>query len=194
MRILAATNINIEEAIKKGKLRLDLYYRLNAFAIHLPPLRQHREDIPTLVTHFTKALAARYGRPVQSVSQALLEACMQHSWPGNVRELHNFVKRWVVLGDEETMLNELRAPERARLTLAHTVKGRDLKEMVRDLKRHAEAQAIAQVLQQTNGNRREAAALLNISYKALMYKCRQYGLDAEFALAARNKMPGRESA
>ncbi len=178
VRILAATNVNIDEAIKKGKLRLDLYYRLNAFSIQIPPLRQRRHDIPVLFRHFMQQLAARYGRTAPTLSPQMLDACMRHNWPGNIRELHNFVKRYVVLGDEAAMLKELEGPQCAPVRVFDSKdEGKDLKQLVRDLKRDAEAQVIAKALQQTNWNRRVAAALLNISYKALVYKARQYGLD-----------------
>ncbi len=178
VRILAATNINIEDAIKKGRLRLDLYYRLNTFAIHIPPLRQRREDIPVLIRHFTDQFAARYNRPPQSLGPELLDMCLSHNWPGNIRELQNFVKRWIVLGDEGSMLKELKKSSESKTPMINISEhSKDLKQLVRDLKQDAEAKVIAHVLEQTNWNRREAAALLGISYKALAYKTRQYGLD-----------------
>jgi DNA-binding NtrC family response regulator len=178
VRILAATNIDIDDAIKKGKLRLDLYYRLNAFTMNIPPLRQRREDIPLLFRHFMRRLAAQYKKPERDLSEEALESCLRYSWPGNIRELQNVVKRMVVLGDE---LHVLSKRQEHPSTLPHAMfghkGGRDLKELVKAIKRDAEAEVIAQTLQQTNGNRREAAALLNISYKALVYKTQQYGLD-----------------
>jgi len=180
VRILAATNIEVEEALKNDKLRLDLYYRLNTFAIHLPPLRQRRDDIPLLVRHFATRLSTQYNQPMPLLSEQMLEACARHHWPGNIRELQNFVKRYVVLGDESAMLAELQGPRgkdsRTRM-FVRTHDGKDLKRMVKDLKQEAEAQVIAQALQEANWDRSQAAALLNISYKALVYKARQYGLD-----------------
>lgn len=179
VRILAATNINIEDAIKKGRFRLDLYYRLNTFAIHIPPLRQRREDIPILIQHFAQQMAARYSRPMPSLSPEMFDACLNHNWPGNIRELHNFVKRFVVLGDEKSMLKELKKSSGSSAPLINAGENqKDLKQLVRDLKQDAEAKVIAHALEQTNWNRRDAAALLNISYKALVYKARQYGLEA----------------
>jgi DNA-binding NtrC family response regulator len=184
VRILAATNIDIDESIKKGKLRLDLYYRLNAFTISLPPLRQRREDIPLLFRHFMHRLAAQFERPERPLSAEALEACMKYGWPGNIRELQNVVKRMVVLGDELHLLSKRRT---SHSPLSHAVAGskggRDLKELVKALKQDAEAEVIAQALEQTNWNRREAAALLNISYKALVYKTRQYGLEDESSIS-----------
>jgi DNA-binding NtrC family response regulator len=189
VRILAATNVNVEEAIKAGKLRLDLYYRLNAFQIHLPPLRERLEEIPALIQHYMKRLCGTYNRPAQPVTERLLQACARHPWPGNLRELHNFVKRYVILGDEAAMVSELSRSDSGTANLellAHLQhgNGKDLKTLIRDIKGEAEAEAIRRALQQTNWNRKKAAALLNISYKALVYKARQYGLEPLKARAA----------
>lgn len=183
VRILAATNINIPEAIASRKFREDLYYRLNAFTIHIPPLRERKEEIPLLIRHFMGLFSTRYARAPLSVSPALVEACLNYRWPGNLRELENFVKRYLILGDEALALNELEikkeeqpgaeeaAPE------AHTPPTSDLKSLVRGLKDEAECKAIAIALRETKWNRKEAARKLKISYKALLYKIRQYNLD-----------------
>src|SRR6476646_9602376 len=107
VRILAATNINIPEALAAKRLREDLYYRLNAFTLQIPPLRERKEEIPILLKHFMTQLSEQYARPPLHVSQELLAACANHSWPGNLRELGNFVKRFLVLGDEKLAINEL---------------------------------------------------------------------------------------
>ncbi|MGH9469593.1 MAG: sigma-54-dependent transcriptional regulator [Terriglobia bacterium] len=183
VRILAATNINIAEAISTRKFREDLYYRLNAFTISLPPLRERKEEIPLLLRHFMGLFATRYGRTPLSVSPALIEACMSYHWPGNLRELENFVKRFIVLTDESLMLSELES-KKAGQALYEEVsveppkeRPSDLKSLVRSLKDEAEGEAIARALDQTKWNRKEAARLLKISYKALLYKIRQYNLD-----------------
>jgi DNA-binding NtrC family response regulator len=180
IRIMAATNVDVEEAIKQGKLRLDLYYRLNAFNVCLPPLRERREEVAPLFRHYMKRLAYAYKLPPRALTDGLLRACMQHAWPGNLRELHNFVKRYLVLGDDVAMTAELFAQngsaDRIALARMQGANSSDLKKMVREIKGEAEAEAIAQALEQTNWNRKQAASLLNISYKALMYKSRQYGI------------------
>jgi two-component system, NtrC family, response regulator AtoC len=180
IRILAATNVDIEDAIKQGKLRLDLYYRLNAFNVCLPPLRERREEIAPLFRHYMKRLAYSYKLPPRILTDGLLRACMQHAWPGNLRELHNFVKRYLVLGDDVAMTAELLTQsgslDRINLVRTQGASASDLKKMVREIKGEAEAEAIAQALEQTNWNRKQAASLLNISYKALTYKSRQYGI------------------
>ncbi|MGA3212363.1 MAG: sigma-54 dependent transcriptional regulator [Terriglobales bacterium] len=180
VRILAATNVQVEEAIKDGRLRLDLYYRLNGFSVCLPPLRDRREDIPILMHEFMQRLARSMKRPPQPISEPLIKACKLHAWPGHVRELQSFIKRFLVLGNEDAMIAELRAQgaEARPLHAAPRKPGstRDLKKMMRGIKGEAEAEAISRALEQTRWNRKEAAELLNISYKALVYKARQYGL------------------
>lgn len=183
VRILAATNINIPEAIASRKFREDLYYRLNAFTIHIPPLRERKEEIPLLIRHFMGLFSTRYARTPLSVSPALVEACLNYRWPGNLRELENFVKRYLILGDESLALNELETKKEEQPGAEETAPEApipptsDLKSLVRGLKDEAECKAIAIALRETKWNRKEAARKLKISYKALLYKIRQYNLD-----------------
>jgi len=179
VRVLAATNMNVQEALADGRLREDLYYRLNAFTILLPPLRERRLEIVPLLRHFMGRMAELYGRQPLGFSRALVNACTRYAWPGNVRELENLVKRYLVLGDEQLILRELEARAKPAPVSAAAA-GRDggLKRMLRDLKDGAEAEAIARALQETHGSRKEAARLLNISYKALLYKMRRYCIEA----------------
>jgi two-component system response regulator AtoC len=180
VRILAATNIDVQEAIATKKLREDLYYRLNGFTLHLPPLRDRKEEIPLLLKHFIARMAERYARPPLPVTASLLAAAMEYPWPGNLRELENFVKRYLILADEELAMSELQSfPQEntppADVSVAPNGEQRGgLKSLVRGLKDEAEMEAIAQALEQTNWNRKQAAGLLKISYKALLYKIRQY--------------------
>jgi transcriptional regulator with PAS, ATPase and Fis domain len=181
VRILAATNINIPEALANKRLREDLYYRLNAFTLSIPPLRDRKEEIPILLKHFMTHMAERYARPPLPLSPTLLQACQDYSWPGNIRELNNFVKRYLVLGDESLAIHELSPKgtvsgaflDGARQS-ADAAGG--LKSLSRTAKDGAEAEAIAKALEETNWNRKQAAILLKISYKALLYKIRQYGI------------------
>ncbi len=181
VRVIAATNINIQEAIAGKKLREDLYYRLNGFTLNLPPLRERREEIPLLLKHFMSQVAERYARPPIPLSPAMVRACESYPWPGNLRELGNFVKRFMVLGDEEMALAEL-APavsERAlgaAVTAGGGMSSGGLKGIVRNVKDEAEIEAISRALDETNWNRKKAAMLLKISYKALLYKIRQYDI------------------
>ena len=184
VRILAATNINIPEALASKRLREDLYYRLNAFTLQLPPLRERKEEIPILLKHFMSRMAEQYARPPLPLSPTMLQACQDYSWPGNLRELNNFIKRYLVLGDEKLAIQELQSQERRstaaarrrRRTGCRPKPGGGLKSVARSAKDEAEAEAITQALDQTNWNRKQAAALLQISYKALLYKIRQYGI------------------
>ncbi len=183
VRILAATNINIPEALASKRLREDLYYRLNAFTLSLPPLRERKEEIPILLKHFMSRMSDLYARPPLPLSLKLLEACQNHPWPGNLRELSNFVKRYLVLGDENLAVAELEpkpdgggglTSDPSRMPGSESNGG--LKSLARSAKDEAEAEAIARALNETNWNRKQAAALLKISYKALLYKIRQYGI------------------
>src|SRR5262249_4719057 len=107
VRILAATNINIPEALATKRLREDLYYRLNAFTLNIPPLRERKEEIPILLKHFMSRMSERYARPSLPLSASLMDARLAYSWPGNLRELSNFVKRYLILGDEKLAAQEL---------------------------------------------------------------------------------------
>jgi len=178
VRVIAATNIDIQKAIRNGRFREDLYYRLNAFTVHVPPLRERREEIPLLIEHFMKKCAKRLGCDPLEYSRDLIGLCVRYHWPGNLRELENFVKRHLILKDEQLAISGLKNATR---TVAFSTDFNEpttrpnLKSIVRDVKTQAELTAIQEVLAATNWNRRLAARQLNISYKALLYKIKQYG-------------------
>lgn len=187
VRVIAATNASISQSIASGSFRRDLYYRLNVYTICLPPLRERREDIPDLLNHFIAYWADQIGRPPLPVSDTLLAACMDYSWPGNIREIENFVRRYLIIGDESQAIRQLQQDESANLhgglrlvssreDVAETQPG-DLKQKVRRLKEGAERMAITRALALTGGNRTEAARLLHISVRALQYKIRNFGVD-----------------
>jgi two-component system, NtrC family, response regulator AtoC len=184
VRILAATNINIPEALANKRLREDLYYRLNAFTLSLPPLRERKEEIPILLKHFMSRLSERYARAPLPMSAGLMQACLDYTWPGNLRELSNFIKRFLILGDEKLAVNELQPKndgngthfDGASRNAGENNGSGGLKSLARNAKDEAEAEAINKALEETNWNRKQAAALLKISYKALLYKIRQYGI------------------
>ena len=182
VRILAATNINIPEALANKRLREDLYYRLNAFTMTLPPLRDRKEEVPILLKHFMSRMSEHYARPPLPISSTMMQACLDHTWPGNLRELSNFLKRYLILADEKLAINELHPKSDgsgARFDSAPQKPGDSaggLKSLARSAKDEAEAEAITRALEETNWNRKQAAALLKISYKALLYKIRQYGI------------------
>jgi len=180
VRVMAATNINMKEAMANKTFREDLYYRLNGFTLSIPPLRERKEEIPVFAEYFMRKGAKRYGREPLAFSANLLNSLSEHSWPGNLREMENVVNRYLVLGDESAILEEL-SPSTAYqggATMAQEApNGAGLKAMVRSLKGDAESTAIAQVLEGTGWNRKAAANDLQISYKALLYKIKQYDLS-----------------
>src|SRR6266849_150250 len=182
VRILAATNINIPEALANKRLREDLYYRLNAFTMTVPPLRDRREEIPLLLMHFMSSLAQKFGKNTLPISDRLVQECLRYPWPGNLRELGNFVKRYLVLGDENLAVEELQIKSKEGpgdpdgFSVLSSGRG-GLKALVRGLKDDAEAKEIQRALEDTNWNRKLAATQLHISYKALLYKVKQHGLS-----------------
>lgn len=196
VRVLAATNINVREAMQTGRFREDLYYRLNVFSIHVPPLRERAREIPVLFRHFLDKYSEKYQKQPQGPSDHLIEAAMRYPWPGNLRELENFVKRYVILEDDESSFRELleMAATRQRTSPNREETGppreKGLKALVRSLKDEAEMEAIADALEKTNWSRKEAARLLGISYKALLYKMRQFKLDGGRAARSAPVAPG----
>jgi len=182
VRVLAATNVDVHEAMKTGKFREDLYYRLNVLSILVPPLRERTAEIPLLFRHFLEKYSEKFGKPPAEPSKHLLDAALNYPWPGNLRELENFVKRYVILEDDEGSLRELvemsatrqRTSPREEPVLP---KEQGLKALVRGLKDEAEMEAIADALEKTRWCRKDAAKMLGISYKALLYKMRQFNLD-----------------
>jgi two-component system, NtrC family, response regulator AtoC len=177
-RILAATNIDVQKAIAEKRLREDLYYRLNAFTMTIPPLRERREEIPLLLNYFMNNMATKFGKNPLMISERIVKECLHYHWPGNLRELGNFVKRYLVMESEDLVLDELqtKGKEEGESLTPSSAKG-GLKAMVRSLKDDAEAREIQRALESANWNRKLAAAQLNISYKALLYKIKQHGLS-----------------
>ena len=193
-RLLASTQVNVEQAIAERKLREDLYYRLSSFTVHVPALRQRKEEIPLLLGHFMNQMARRYSMPARIFSPAVLDACQGHSWPGNLKELEKFVKRYLVMGDEATGLEGLdpngnssfwnsyvpQTPEKSAWMVASAepqpgISG--LKSLVQSVKGEAERNAIATALEQARWNRKAAARLLKVSYRTLLYKIEQYHMS-----------------
>jgi two-component system, NtrC family, response regulator AtoC len=182
VRVLAATNVDVQEAMKTGRFREDLYYRLNVLSILVPPLRERTAEIPLLFRHFLEKYAEKFGKPSQGPSKHLLDAAVNYPWPGNLRELENFVKRYVILEDDEGSLRELIEMSSARQRTSPRQepvipREQGLKALVRGLKDEAEMEAIADALEKTRWCRKDAAKMLGISYKALLYKMRQFNLD-----------------
>lgn len=190
-RIIAATNRNLEQAVREGSFREDLYYRLNVVTILLPPLRDRIDAVPLLTEHFLQMYNEQYRKNVKHLSPEATRELMNYHWPGNVRELENMIKRMVVLGNETAVLNEIQnqtAPVAQDDTeeafdlgaLGADIssgEGFDLKAISKRAAQIAEKKVIERVLNQTRWNRKEAAERLQISYKALLYKMKENGLS-----------------
>ena len=167
VRIIAATNRDLKEEVQKGQFREDLFYRLNVFSIHLPPLRERKKDIPALTKHFVALFAAKLNRKTPSISDAFLDKMQQHTWKGNIRELMNVVERAVIMAGTDT-LTEAELPEDIRFsaTVGGTLSAFDLASV--------EKLHILRVLQYTGNNKTEAARLLNIGTATLYRKIEEY--------------------
>jgi two-component system, NtrC family, response regulator AtoC len=219
VRIIAATNRDLERAAADGHFREDLFFRLNVVSIVMPPLRERREEIPILCDHFLKKYSVQYNKPSSGLSNETMQLLMDYDWPGNIRELENLIKRTVVLGTELPIRKEI---SHSIAVAAHRLQsavggaqsaagrpssagglppGRDaapsmtaasptsiaaaaaeagnfsLKDISRTAAREAERELIFKMLQQTRWNRKETAEILGISYKALLYKIKENGLD-----------------
>lgn len=219
VRVVAATNRDVEHAVATGQFREDLFFRLNVVSINLPPLRDRREEIPILTDYFLKKYAVQYNKPFTAISADTMRQFMDYDWPGNVRELENLIKRAVVLGSEAAICKEIQhgiamashrvsyQQQSASNAGAHSGAARansapsapvqpaapptpqsiaaaaaeagnySLKDISRTAAREAERELILKMLQQTRWNRKETAEILGISYKALLYKIKENGLD-----------------
>ncbi len=177
VRVIAATNRDLEADVSRGAFRADLYYRLNVIEIRIPPLRQRREDIPLLVDHFLRRFALEHGRTVQLSADAL-KKLEDYDYPGNVRELENLIERAVALSSSSLLtaadLPELRSPRVSspELPAAFPAEGVDLERLVADYERSW----VTRALEQTGGVRKRAAALLGISFRSLRYRLEKLGL------------------
>jgi two-component system response regulator AtoC len=174
VRILAATNINMEAAIADKRFREDVYYRLNTLTITVPPLRERREEIPFLMQQLIQRGSFELECPT-AFSDRIMEAAQEYHWPGNLRELRSFVTRTLILQDEESAYNDLRAKTRAG-PASFTPSG--MKDVICDVKNQTEIRMLQKALSASGWNRKKAAINLNISYRSLLYKIQQYRLTA----------------
>ena len=212
VRVVAATNRDLERAVSDGQFREDLFFRLNVVCITLPPLRQRREEIAPLTEYFLKHYSSHYNKPPLALATDTLRLFVEYEWPGNVRELENLVKRMVILGTDTSIRREVadaiagRTPQMSPIPVIEHAAGAapppaaastaaaapvgttgsvaappplsgSLKDIGRMAARIAERELIYRTLQQTRWNRREAAEILGISYKALLYKIKEAELD-----------------
>ncbi|MGH9430877.1 MAG: sigma 54-interacting transcriptional regulator [Terriglobia bacterium] len=176
--VISTTCQNLEEEMRTGHFRDELYYRISGVCLRLPPLRQRREDIPVLLEFFISKYSGAFGHAKPQVSPDGLLQFQTYSWPGNVRELENAVRKLVATGDERMALSDLTAGSFRESSGAWTGNGtHSLKEAAKAASRHAERELILKVLTRTRWNRKRAAQELRISYKALLYKLKQIGLE-----------------
>jgi two-component system response regulator AtoC len=211
VRVLAATNRDLESAVAEGQFREDVFFRLNVICITVPPLRQRRDEIPALTEHFLRRYSEHYNRPIPALATDTLLLFAEYDWPGNVRELENLVRRMVILGTDAPIRRDVAdsiagrglhvsaipalqpvaatavvpsPPSQttsadARPVAASPARSGSLKDIGRHAAREAERELILRTLHQTRWNRREAAEILGISYKALLYKIKDAELDKE---------------
>jgi len=174
VRVLAATNKDPDRAVAKGELRQDLYFRLNVFHIHLPPLREHKEDIPLLIEGMLQDLNARYNRQIRGVSSEVLEQFKSYTWPGNVRELRNVIERAAIVCDRELIGRSHLPEEFGRGAPAGAAELSELRFPIGTTVEAAERELILQTLAATQNNKTRAAELLSISLKTLHNKLKEY--------------------
>jgi DNA-binding NtrC family response regulator len=195
-RVLAATNCNLAEMVAQNRFRSDLYYRLNVVSIHIPPLRERKEDLDLLCTHFLKKYAVRHGRERVRLSDQVRDQFCAYSWPGNLRELENLIQGFTILGDQDGFYERmghygparglldgngpLTKAEGADTVASRPVGTRSLKKVCKAAARKAETATIMDVLLHTHWNRRKAASILEISYKALLNKIKEYRIEKKY--------------
>ncbi len=174
IRIVAATNRDLQSAVQSGKFRSDLFYRLNVVPIHVPPLRERKEEIIPLVDFFLNKYTTKYQKGITNVSPELMAAFSDYDWPGNIRELENVLERMVLMSETDTLgLDQM--PAEIRDTVPVVVAS-TLKEKTEQISRTAEKEMIIDALAKTNQNRTKAAKLLSISRRTLQNKIKEYGL------------------
>jgi transcriptional regulator with PAS, ATPase and Fis domain len=176
-RIICATNRNLEEEIRKGTFRQDLFYRINVVSIHVPSLRERAADIPLICDSLRQIYSERFERATQPFSARKLQVLQRYHWPGNIRELENLIKRYVILGSEDVITLQTSessgAPENSEGVTSNML---SLKKATREAVRELEGKIIVKALEAHNWNRRRAASALEISYRALLYKLKEAGL------------------
>ena len=188
VRVMAATHNDLEKAVKEGRFREDLYYRLNVVNLVVPPLRERPEEILPLAQFFLQ----KYARPSQvlpEITGDLENALLSHAWPGNVRELENFIRKYLVLQDPVAAAEELRLKSRARTPARVTTMQALVEtpavapsslERVTEVQKKAEKEAILAALNRTHWNRKQAARVLGVDYKALLYKMKKHDISRDF--------------
>lgn len=195
VRVVCATNRKLEDEILNGTFRADLFYRINVVNLHVPSLRDRSSDIPQLVTYFIDYYNRKFNARAAMPSGELMRALKKYHWPGNIRELENLMKRYVILGTEESISADLRPREPDFFTADISVDGPvSLKKITRQAVQELERKIILKVLQHHHWNRKQAAKALNISYRALLYKIRDAGLPSNRAPKVATRVEVSETA
>ena len=174
VRIIAATNKDLQSAMKAGTFRSDLFYRLHVVPIHIPPLRERKDDLITLTDYFLKKFTAKYRKQITSITPEVIASFIQYDWPGNIRELENVLERIILMSENDTLSLD-QVPSEIRVTEPMNETS-TLKEKVDSLSHTTEKQLIIDALNKTNQNRTKAAELLSISRRTLQKKIKEYGL------------------
>jgi two-component system, NtrC family, response regulator AtoC len=189
VRVVCATNRQLEKEIEHGRFRQDLFYRINVVNLRLPPLRERREDIPDLAEYFLSVYTAMFKCPARKFSHSIMQLLQNCGWPGNIRQLENIVKRYVILGSEESISSELIGqPATSSLDADVAIdENLSLKELTQQAVLQLERKVILRTLQTHHWNRKRAAKALRISYRALLYKIRDSGLPSRNSLDRADK-------
>jgi two-component system response regulator AtoC len=174
-RVISSTPRSLESEVEEGHFRRELYFRLNGACLRLPPLRERAEDIPALTEHFLNKHAAHLNKKLPSVGNKAMQDLIAYHWPGNIRELENLVRKIVVFGDVQKVLNDLHSTWMTDHAPIESGSRASLKVAARAASKRAERELIMQALERTHWNRKRAARELQISYKSLLYKIKQIG-------------------
>lgn len=177
VRVLAATNKDPEQAVANAQLRQDLYFRLNVFHIHLPPLREHKEDIPLLSEHILRDINSKHGKNVRGIGAEVLDIFMSHTWPGNIRELRNVLERAAIMSEKDLISRSSLPGEFGKLPSKSPSDLSSIKFPVGTTVDAMEKELILQTLQATGNNKTRAAELLGVSLKTLHNKLKEYGSE-----------------
>ena len=195
VRVVCATNRQLEHEIAAGSFRQDLYYRINVVNLQMPALRERAVDIPGLVAYFLEYYNHKYNCRAKTLSNELMGMLQKYHWPGNIRELENLIKRYVILGTEEAVTADLVNHEKDFFNSDIPIDGPiSLKKLTRQAVRELERKVILKVLQANHWNRKQSARALNISYRALLYKIREAGLPSNRAKYASSASPSTQIA
>lgn len=178
-RLISSSSNSLEKEVESGRFRPELYFRLNGVCLHLPPLRERKEDIALFVESFLQKYASEIEKAVPQLDEQALEILAAYPWPGNIRELENWVRRLVVVGDIPFVLNELRESKLDTRLATGNARSSSLKVAAREALQRTERELILRALEKTKWNRKRAAQELQISYKSLLFKMKQIGMSSE---------------